>query len=875
MPSTYTNNLGIQKPANGEQSGTWGDTVNANMDILDIGVNGVVTLTLTGSSANLTTDDGVVSDGQYRTIILGGTPTGTSGTPFALSIVPTDAQKLYMVRNTTSAYINIQQGAGTTKATILPLTAAIVYTDGAGNAFDLTSALPYLSTASGGAVTGSLSLTGKLGVGTASPSTAIEVRGTTNPVSTFTASITGTTMTVSDSPSSPLAVGQYVFGVNVAPNTYILSQDSGTTGGSGDYTVSVSQTAASAATRALAADTNRIRITDTDTAVEVNQPVGTLEFYGTDSSAGVAAYVTAISESTTPDAALVFGTRDSADSAGAAEAMRITSDGNVGIGTNAPTAPLHVKSTGVSETVILEVAEAGSTDAPDLMLYRNSASPAALDLLGNISFQGKDDAAASRVYAKIGSQITDATAASPDGMIFFQTMKAGTLGDRMVLTSTSMQLDTNYLLGVGTTSPVGAITVSGDTGPVVSGTGFISDDTATVGTSGTKLTLSVGTMEAGQYIYGPDIAPNTYITAVLTSTTYRVSVPQSTRSGAVYAIAPGTNRVRITDTDTTVDAGQPVGTLEFYSNDAATPGAGVGAYVSAISGTTSRAQVTGYIDDGASTGNAGTVLTVTAVTSGRLAVGQTLYGSGVTTTTITALGTGTGGVGTYTVATSQESGSSASPITIFASSSTDDAKVSLVFGTRSNTSGTVGAVEQMRIDGSGNLTVAGTVNGVTVAIASQAQAEAGTDNTTLMTPLRTAQAIDAQANMKLLGTISTATVASPVSPNTQNARYLEDLDLTGYTQIMFDFNGVTVSGPSANRKVGGINITATNDGGAHYGLAYVSLTTGRVWGLVAVDGGSGGIRIGNTTYSTATTSVSVSTDATSFNGGSVKVYGIR
>lgn len=51
---------------------------------------------------------------------------------------------------------------------------------------------------------------------------------------------------------------------------------------------------------------------------------------------------------------------------------------------------------------------------------------------------------------------------------------------------------------------------------------------------------------------------------------------------------------------------------------------------------------------------AGTTLTVSAVTSGVLAVGQTVTGTGVTAgTTITALGTGTGGNGTYTVSTSQ------------------------------------------------------------------------------------------------------------------------------------------------------------------------------------------------------------------------------
>jgi hypothetical protein len=51
---------------------------------------------------------------------------------------------------------------------------------------------------------------------------------------------------------------------------------------------------------------------------------------------------------------------------------------------------------------------------------------------------------------------------------------------------------------------------------------------------------------------------------------------------------------------------------------------------------------------------AGTTMTVSAVLSGALFVGQVLSGSGVTAaTTITALGTGTGGVGTYTVSTSQ------------------------------------------------------------------------------------------------------------------------------------------------------------------------------------------------------------------------------
>jgi hypothetical protein len=50
----------------------------------------------------------------------------------------------------------------------------------------------------------------------------------------------------------------------------------------------------------------------------------------------------------------------------------------------------------------------------------------------------------------------------------------------------------------------------------------------------------------------------------------------------------------------------------------------------------------------------GTVLTVTAVQYGVIAVGSPVYGANVAAnTTVTALGTGTGGIGTYTVSPSQ------------------------------------------------------------------------------------------------------------------------------------------------------------------------------------------------------------------------------
>jgi len=66
---------------------------------------------------------------------------------------------------------------------------------------------------------------------------------------------------------------------------------------------------------------------------------------------------------------------------------------------------------------------------------------------------------------------------------------------------------------------------------------------------------------------------------------------------------------------------------------------------------TSLVQAT--ISNAANTG-AGTVLTVTSLAQGKVGVGQTLTGAGVTSgTLVTAFGTGLGGAGTYTVSVSQ------------------------------------------------------------------------------------------------------------------------------------------------------------------------------------------------------------------------------
>jgi hypothetical protein len=122
--------------------------------------------------------------------------------------------------------------------------------------------------------------------------------------------------------------------------------------------------------------------------------------------------------------------------------------------------------------------------------------------------------------------------------------------------------------------------------------------------SGTTLTVSTmlsGTIAVGQAIFGSGIQQNTVITAL------------GTGSG-------GTGTYTVSDSQTVSST--------------------------SINSTSAPAIVTGSIS--------GTTLTVSAVTSGTLRLGQTIEGTGITDgTIITAFGTGTGGAGTYTVSASQ------------------------------------------------------------------------------------------------------------------------------------------------------------------------------------------------------------------------------
>ena len=148
MASTYTSNIGVEKIGAGEQAGTWGTTTNNNLDIIDRAINGVGSITLSGTTHTLTTSDGTLSDGGFKVLVLGGSPSGTN----TITISPNDQDKVYIVQNGTSQTATFTQGSGG-NVSVPAGSKKIIFADGAGSGAavtDVTSALDVATLRLGG-----------------------------------------------------------------------------------------------------------------------------------------------------------------------------------------------------------------------------------------------------------------------------------------------------------------------------------------------------------------------------------------------------------------------------------------------------------------------------------------------------------------------------------------------------------------------------------------------------------------------------------------------------------------------------------------------------------------------------------------------------
>ena len=114
-----------------------------------------------------------------------------------------------------------------------------------------------------------------------------------------------------------------------------------------------------------------------------------------------------------------------------------------------------------SGALSVENADAGSSAGPVFTFYRNSASPADADYLGQIKFSGEDDGGATTVYSKITGKAGDVTDGTEDGIIEFAAQKAGTQTILARLLSTKLELINSTALDVDGAVTAASLDISG------------------------------------------------------------------------------------------------------------------------------------------------------------------------------------------------------------------------------------------------------------------------------------------------------------------------------------------------------------------------------------------------------------------------------
>ncbi len=141
--ATYVNNLRLKEIATGDESGTWGDSTNTNLELIGQALGyGTEAITTNADTHATTIADGAADEGRALMLKY----TGTLDSTCTITLGPNTVKKVWIIENATSGSqsIIIKQGSGAT-VTIGDGRTAIVYSDGAGSGAAVVDALTDLT----------------------------------------------------------------------------------------------------------------------------------------------------------------------------------------------------------------------------------------------------------------------------------------------------------------------------------------------------------------------------------------------------------------------------------------------------------------------------------------------------------------------------------------------------------------------------------------------------------------------------------------------------------------------------------------------------------------------------------------------------------
>lgn len=235
--ATYTDSLGLVKPAAGESAGTWGTLVNTQLtDMLEEAIAGYVSIEITGNTTLSTNVTGTSCQSRHAIIRL------TSGTLGSNSdIIVPDLAKIWIINNATSGGQTVTVKTANDAGVVIPNgKTAILYCDGAdvkeagtstagnatmGGTLDVTGATTMAAAATVGTTLG---VTGNVTVNTDKLVVTAATGNTTSAGVVKGASISGSpTVSVSasgnkDATAMTALVGQRIISTASGDTTYTL-----------------------------------------------------------------------------------------------------------------------------------------------------------------------------------------------------------------------------------------------------------------------------------------------------------------------------------------------------------------------------------------------------------------------------------------------------------------------------------------------------------------------------------------------------------------------------------------------------------------------------------------------------------------------------
>lgn len=668
MATTYSTNLKLALPANGEQSNVWGTTTNNNLGtLLEQAITGIQSITMTNANYLLTNLNGVSDEARNAVIIASGTLSSSYNI-----LVPNNQTKLYVIVNNTTQDIGVQTWSGSGLsgtgliATIPQGSSVMIYCTGS-NCYTIAPYTAY---------------------------TALPIA--------FEGYASGTTLTVTSAPTAPLKAGQTIYNPGILyttsgfpDNTTIVNQVSGTTGGVGVYTINNASTVGAA------------NYPQPITAVNILTQIATLDYV---QSQMQSPYFQGAPCSDTATAAAYEGTMASdililskyyilGNPIGLGQYINgvDVADGTYVSAWGTGTAGNAVFNGYISGTTLTVGASAGSfvvgntyTIASVGTTSFTSIGAAANTVGTTFVATGVGTGTGTAYFGSVtgtittsqyliapGSTVSPKTKISSGSGITWTVSVSQTLGSATNLVTFDAF---GPILSTSGPTDLGWVTVQNDLQPLatsvartpmisflsplqLANTLFVSNISYLLGTLGTQndeaVNIRGGSINNTSFTNGSisnlstDLAVSDGGTGNSTFTSNAVLLGNG--ANPLKTVSPGTpGNVLTSQATSTIGVGSLVTGTEYSitsvgTTDWTTVGATAsGSFIGTISGTVGTGSISG------------TTLTISSVVSGSYCVGQVISGTGVTVgTTITAYGTGTGGAGTYTVSASQTVASTA------------------------------------------------------------------------------------------------------------------------------------------------------------------------------------------------------------------------